>query len=125
MSGASRMAYFSIQFGDRPSASCSKGARGGKPEDGASRNRVTCGRSVSALERGTACRIFDRCEGLMPEVKKARAIGFNHIALEVGDIDKALAFYARIFELQLRGKDEDMAFIDMGDQFLALQKGRK
>jgi lactoylglutathione lyase len=61
----------------------------------------------------------------MPEVKKARAIGFNHIALEVGDIDKALAFYARIFELQLRGKDEDMAFIDMGDQFLALQKGRK
>jgi lactoylglutathione lyase len=61
----------------------------------------------------------------MPEVKKARAIGFNHIALEVGDIDEALAFYARIFEFQLRGKDEDTAFIDMGDQFLALQKGRK
>ena len=61
----------------------------------------------------------------MPEVKKARAIGFNHIALEVGDIEEALAFYARIFEFQLRGKDEDMAFIDLGDQFLALQKGRK
>ena len=61
----------------------------------------------------------------MPDVKKARAIGFNHIALEVGDIEEALAFYARIFEFQLRGKDEDMAFIDLGDQFLALQKGRK
>jgi lactoylglutathione lyase len=61
----------------------------------------------------------------MPEAKKARAIGFNHIALEVGDIEEALAFYARIFEFQLRGKNEDMAFIDLGDQFLALQKGRK
>jgi lactoylglutathione lyase len=61
----------------------------------------------------------------MPEVKKARAIGFNHIALEVGDIEEALAFYGRIFEFQLRGKDEEMAFIDLGDQFLALQKGRK
>jgi lactoylglutathione lyase len=61
----------------------------------------------------------------MPEVKKARAMGFNHIALEVGDIEEALAFYGRIFEFQLRGKDEDMAFIDLGDQFLALQKGRK
>jgi lactoylglutathione lyase len=61
----------------------------------------------------------------MPEVRKARAIGFNHIALEVGDIEEALAFYARIFDFRLRGKDEDMAFIDMGDQFLALQRGRK
>ena len=61
----------------------------------------------------------------MPEVKKARAIGFNHIALEVGDIEEALAFYARLFEFQLRGKNEDMAFVDLGDQFLALQKGRK
>ena len=60
----------------------------------------------------------------MPEVKKARAIGFNHIALEVGDIEEALAFYGRIFEFQLPGKDEEMAFIDLGDQFLALQKGR-
>jgi predicted enzyme related to lactoylglutathione lyase len=70
-------------------------------------------------------KICNRCEDLMSEVKKARAIGFNHIALEVGDIEEALAFYGRIFEFQLRGKDEDMAFIDLGDQFLALQKGRK
>ena len=60
----------------------------------------------------------------MPEPKKARAVGFNHVALEVGDIEEALAFYARIFEFELRGKSDDMAFIDLGDQFLALQKGR-
>ena len=61
----------------------------------------------------------------MPNTKKARAVGFNHIALEVGDIEEALAFYGRLFEFKLRGKSEDSAFIDLGDQFLALQKGRK
>ena len=57
--------------------------------------------------------------------KKARAIGFNHVALEVGDLDEALAFYGRIFEFELRGREEDAVFIDLGDQFIALQKGRK
>ena len=61
----------------------------------------------------------------MPQTKKARAVGFNHVALEVGDIDEALAFYGRLFEFQLRGKSADMAFIDLGDQFLALQRGRR
>ena len=61
----------------------------------------------------------------MPEAKKARAVGFNHVALEVGDIEEALAFYARIFEFELREKSEEIAFIDLGDQFLALQKGRR
>ena len=56
---------------------------------------------------------------------KARAMGFNHVALEVGDIEEALAFYANLFEFELRGKSDEMAFIDLGDQFLALQKGRK
>jgi lactoylglutathione lyase len=60
----------------------------------------------------------------MPNAKKARAIGFNHVALEVGDIDEALAFYGRLFEFKLRGKSKTSAFIDLGDQFLALQKGR-
>jgi lactoylglutathione lyase len=60
----------------------------------------------------------------MPEAKKARAVGFNHVALEVGDIDAALAFYGRLFEFELRGRSADSAFIDLGDQFLALQKGR-
>jgi lactoylglutathione lyase len=59
----------------------------------------------------------------MTQSKKARAVGLNHIALEVGDIDEALAFYARIVDFKLRGKHEGMAFIDLGDQFIALQKG--
>jgi lactoylglutathione lyase len=61
----------------------------------------------------------------MTESAKPRAIGLNHIALEVGDIDEALAFYGRLFEFKLRGKNDKMAFIDLGDQFIALQKGRK
>jgi lactoylglutathione lyase len=55
---------------------------------------------------------------------KPRLVGMNHIALEVGDLDEALAFYGRIFELELRGRIPGMAFIDMGDQFLALSEGR-
>ena len=57
--------------------------------------------------------------------QKPRAIGFNHVALEVGDIEEALAFYGRIFDFQLRGKSGTIAFIDLGDQFIALQAGRK
>jgi lactoylglutathione lyase len=56
---------------------------------------------------------------------KARAVGINHVALEVGDIDEALEFYGRLFHFTLRGKSSDSAFIDLGDQFLALQKGRR
>ena len=55
---------------------------------------------------------------------KAKALGFNHVALEVGDIDEALAFYGSLFELRLRGRGARMAFVDMGDQFLALSAGR-
>jgi catechol-2,3-dioxygenase len=50
----------------------------------------------------------------------ARAVGINHIALEVGSLDEALAFYGSLFDLELRGRIPGMAFIDMGDQFLAL-----
>ena len=60
----------------------------------------------------------------MPKSKHARAVGFNHVAVEVGDIDAALAFYGRLFDFELRGRSESAAFIDLGDQFLALQKGR-
>jgi predicted enzyme related to lactoylglutathione lyase len=60
----------------------------------------------------------------MANEKKARAIGFNHVAVEVGDIDEALTFYGRLFDFELRGKNATSAFIDLGDQFLALQKGR-
>jgi lactoylglutathione lyase len=60
----------------------------------------------------------------MSKSNKARALGFNHIAIEVGDVDEALAFYGRIVDFTLRGKSKDMAFIDLGDQFLALQNGQ-
>ena len=52
--------------------------------------------------------------------RKPRMIGMNHVAIEVGDIDEALAFYGRIFEFTLRGKGKTNAFIDMGDQFINL-----
>ena len=55
----------------------------------------------------------------------ARLVGINHIALEVGDVDDALAWYARFFEFELRGRaGRRMAFIDMGDQFIAMAAGR-
>ena len=60
----------------------------------------------------------------MTEAKKARAIGLNHVALEVDDVEAALTFYGRLFDFELRGKNETSAFIDLGDQFLALQKAR-
>ena len=53
-----------------------------------------------------------------------RLVGINHVALEVGDIEEALAFYGAFFEIHLRGVVPGMAFIDMGDQFLALSEGR-
>ncbi len=61
----------------------------------------------------------------MTGTKNARAVGFNHVALEVGDIDDALAFYGRLLDFELRSKSETSAFIDLGDQFLALSKGRR
>jgi len=56
--------------------------------------------------------------------KKARALGINHVVLEVGDLDEALKFYGAIFDFTLRGKSERNAFIDMGDQFLQLSLGK-
>jgi lactoylglutathione lyase len=53
----------------------------------------------------------------MSETRRARAVGFNHVALEVGDIEEALSFYERIFEFKLRGKSKDMAFIDLEASF--------
>ena len=55
---------------------------------------------------------------------RARLVGLNHVALEVGDIEQALEFYGRIFDFELRGRSGRMAFVDMGDQFVALAQGR-
>ena len=57
--------------------------------------------------------------------ERRRLVGINHVALEVGDVEEALAFYGRLFELELRGRSPGMAFVDLGDQFLALGEGRR
>lgn len=56
--------------------------------------------------------------------KKARALGINHVVLEVGDLEAALNFYGAIFDFTLRGKSERNAFIDLGDQFIQLSLGK-
>ena len=56
--------------------------------------------------------------------QRATLVGFNHVAIEVGDIEEALEFYGRLFEVELRGRGRGMAFIDAGDQFIALSEGR-
>jgi lactoylglutathione lyase len=56
--------------------------------------------------------------------KRAKLVGINHVALEVGAIEEALEFYGRFFEFELRGRAGSMAFVDMGDQFIALAQGR-
>jgi predicted enzyme related to lactoylglutathione lyase len=57
------------------------------------------------------------------DAEKPRMVGINHVAIEVGDIDAALAFYGEIFQFTLRGRGEHNAFIDLGDQFIALMQG--
>jgi lactoylglutathione lyase len=58
-------------------------------------------------------------------VDRPRLVGINHVALEVGDLDEALAFYGALFHFELRGRIPGMAFLDMGDQFLAVAEGRE
>ena len=55
----------------------------------------------------------------------SRLVGINHVALEVDDLEEALEWYGRIFQFELRGRGGRMAFVDMGDQFIALSEGRK
>ncbi len=56
----------------------------------------------------------------MEPSSRPRLVGVNHLALEVGDLDEALRFYGELFAFELRGRLPGMAFLDMGDQFLAL-----
>ena len=56
---------------------------------------------------------------------RARAVGINHIALEVGDIDEALDFYGSFLEFDIRSRSENAAFIYFGDQFINFSRGRR
>jgi lactoylglutathione lyase len=58
------------------------------------------------------------------QTPRARLLGVNHVALAVGDVEEALAFYGAIFEIRLRGREPGMAFVDMGDQFIAFAADR-
>jgi lactoylglutathione lyase len=55
---------------------------------------------------------------------KAKLVGINHVALEVGNVEEALEWYGRIFDFTVRGRAGRMVFLDMGDQFIALAEGR-
>jgi catechol 2,3-dioxygenase-like lactoylglutathione lyase family enzyme len=57
--------------------------------------------------------------------ERPRLVGINHVALEVGDIEEALEFYGRLFSFTLRGRNTGAAFIDIGDQFIALMRTGK
>jgi lactoylglutathione lyase len=52
-----------------------------------------------------------------------RLVGINHVAIEVADLDRTLDFYGQLFELRFRGRSSTMAFVDIGDQFLAIMQG--
>lgn len=56
--------------------------------------------------------------------ERARLVGINHVAVEVADVEQALALYGRLFEFELRGRVPHMAFVDMGDQFIAISEPR-
>ncbi len=58
----------------------------------------------------------------MSDSKKPKLVGINHVAIEVGNIDEALAWYGQIFDFNLRNRHERSAFIDMGDQFINMTR---
>ena len=80
------------------------------------------GRNRTTAHRGCSSRAREK----LPRMDTPpRLVGINHVALEVGSIEEALAFYGRFFDLHLRGVAPGMAFVDIGDQFLALAEGRR
>ena len=55
---------------------------------------------------------------------KPRLVGINHVALQVDDIDEAVTFYTDLFQPTAVNRIPGAAFLQMGDQFLALfQRG--
>jgi hypothetical protein len=53
----------------------------------------------------------------------ARLVGINHVAVQVGDLDEMLDLLGRLGDgMELRGRSGGMAFVDLGDQFIALER---
>src|SRR5260370_118765 len=98
-------------------------AGGRAPRTRARRPPAPAGRAPAPLVDGPPHRYYTTRCSYVPSM--ARLVGINHVALEVGDVEEALAWYGRFFEIELRGRaGGSMAFIDMGDQFIALARGR-
>jgi catechol 2,3-dioxygenase-like lactoylglutathione lyase family enzyme len=56
----------------------------------------------------------------------ARLVGINHVAVQVGSLDEAIAFFESLADdVALRSRSGGMAFIDLGDQFIALEQARE
>src|SRR5260370_5995204 len=98
-------------------------AGGRAPRTRARRPPAPAGRAPAPLVDGPPHRYYTTRCSYVPSM--ARLVGINHVALEVGDVEEALAWYRRFFDIELRGRaGGSMAFIDMGDQFIALARGR-
>ena len=53
----------------------------------------------------------------------ARLVGINHVAVQVGDLDEMIGFLRSLADdLELRGRSGGTAFVDLGDQFIALER---
>jgi lactoylglutathione lyase len=52
--------------------------------------------------------------------ERPRPVGINHVALEVDDVERAIAFYGRLFDIRSVERAHGGAFVDLGDQFIAL-----
>jgi catechol-2,3-dioxygenase len=59
---------------------------------------------------------------MQTKASKARAIGINHLGLEVGDIDEAVEFYGRFLDFEIHERSATAAFIYFGDQFINFVK---
>ena len=60
-----------------------------------------------------------------PAPRRARAVGINHIALEVDDIDAALDFYGAFLDFEVARRSDTAAFVYFGDQFINFARGRR
>jgi hypothetical protein len=53
----------------------------------------------------------------------ARLVGINHVAVQVGDLEGMIEFLGKLVDgIELRGRSGGMAFVDLGDQFIALER---
>src|SRR5690348_6817128 len=99
----------------------SPGGVGQAPRRRACRRAGRAARAPARLVDGPPQRYYTTRCSYVPGM--ARLVGINHVALEVGDVEEALAWYGQFFDLELRGRGGGMAFVDMGDQFIALARG--